>query len=177
MQDWLDQARKNNLTIQERGRCQLCSSRTEHGVAECVELASQVAPRVDHSVGVEKGTIFLSVDCHALQHSEIHGRWNNHFHLTRLNLILTDGVRWNYRLSPVLSAVVNQYKEGRDHEFIMAPNVGSRGALTVSDILDTSSEEEYVLKVWAWARQVYASYSDGHGIVQEVSRLFRARIA
>lgn len=177
MQDWIEQANKKNVAILQHGRCQFCFSRTERGVAECVEVASLATHKIDHPLGIEHRTIFLCVDAHALQHPEIHGRWNNHFHLARLNLILADQVRWEYPFSPVLSSVVNTYKAGRSDEFIPPPKAGSRGELTVTDVLDTNSPEEYVRIVWSWAQQVHSAYADGHEIAKEISRLFRNRIA
>jgi len=177
MQDWIDQANNNNIKIEDHGQCQFCLSRTEYGVSECVEVASLLTHKIEHSIGIEHMTIFLSVDAHALQHSEIHGRWNNHFHLTRLNLILAEQIRWNYQFSTVLSSVVNKYKEGKDNEFILSPQIGYRGALTVTDVLDTNSNEEYVRTVWDWAQQVFLSYRNGQEIVKEISQLFKKKIA
>jgi hypothetical protein len=177
MQDWKSQAAKSNTIIQDHGRCQFCLSRTENGVSDCVEAASLVTHKVDHGLGVDRMTIFLCVDAHALQHPEIHGRWNNHFHLTRLNLILREHIKWSYRFSSLLSSVVDKYKKGRDDELILPPPIGARGASTVTDVLDTSSNEEYVGIVWDWARQVYASYTNGHDIAMHISQQFREKIA
>ncbi|WP_069872288.1 DUF5946 family protein [Fusibacter sp. 3D3] len=93
-------------------------------------------------------TIFLCVDAHALQHAEIHGRWNNHFHLTRLNLILNENIKWNYKLSPLLSEVVDSYKASRLEERIIPPEIGKNGNSTVLDVCNTSDGEEYIKVVY-----------------------------
>lgn len=175
MQDWRQQAAKNSLNIIESGRCQLCDSKTEHGISECIDIANLVTHKIDHAAGVYTMTIFLCVDAHALQHSEIHGRWNNHFHLTRLRLILEDGFRWNYALSPLLSEVLDSYKIGKEWEIIQSPGIGMRGPMTVTDVQEASSEERYIDTAWAWAQSVYSAFSQGHQVAKEIANIFKGK--
>lgn len=127
MQEWQEQAKKNNLALIEKGECQLCGSKTSQGISECVEKSAYVTHRLRHDEGIKHMTVFLSVDAHALQHSEIHGRWSNHFHLTRLYLIFRENIKWNYKYSPILSDVVNLYKNNHLNEVIEAPEAKKEG--------------------------------------------------
>lgn len=172
MQDWKDQAEKNNLVIRDNGKCQLCGSETKKGLFECVEKSNYIAHKLNHDDGIRFMTIFLCVDAHALQHSEIHGRWNNHFHLTRLNLMLNMNIKWNYKLSPLLSEVINSYKIIHPDERIKAPEKEKRGVVTITDVEKSETDAEYIELVTEWAKGVYNSFTEGHEIVSRISHLF-----
>ena len=173
MQDWQVQAKKNELNILEDGKCQLCGSNTAKGLFECVGKSSLITHQFNHEDGIKYNTIFLCVDAHALQHSEIHGRWNNHFHLTRLNLILIENINWDYKLSPLLSNVVNSYKMKHLDEKIVSPEIGKRGFITISDVEKSSSDSDYIQLVNKWAVGVFESFIQGHEISKKISRLFK----
>jgi Family of unknown function (DUF5946) len=177
MQDWQAQTRKNGLEIRTTGRCQLCGSDTSHGISECFEMSAKVTNMIGHQSGVRELTVFLCVDSHALQHPEAHGRWSNHFHLTRLMLILDEKIQWSYRLSPLLSEILNAYKAGREEEIIQEPGIAERGLLTVSHVGAAASESEYVETVWKWADTVYQAYTSGHEVAGRVAKLFLKRTA
>ena len=87
MQDYIDKAKKNGVTLLGNGRCQFCDAETTRGIHECVEIFSLGFQMIDYSKIDNHLYRFLTVDAHTLQHPEIHGRWNNHFHLTRQHLI------------------------------------------------------------------------------------------
>jgi len=167
MQTWQEQSKKNGLTILEKGKCQLCGANTTKGIFECVEKSGLITHQLKHN------TIFLCVDAYALQHTEIHGRWNNHFHLTRLNLILNKNINWNYKLSPLLSNIINFYKYKHIDEKIIPPEIGKRGVLTITNIEKINSELEYIKMVNMWAVEVFESFINGHEIVDEISLLFK----
>ena len=122
-------------------------------------------------------SVFLCVDAHALQHAEIHGRWNNHFHLSRLHLILKDKVPWNYKYSVLLSEVLKSYKKANPIETIDRPERKKRGRITVIDVEGANSQEDYNEKVAKWADAVFESYHDGHAIAREVSILFTQKLS
>lgn len=176
MQKWQDQAEKNNLVISEKGDCQLCGSRTNGGIAECVEKAGYITTRESRINDTTQISIFLCVDAHALQHAEIHGRWNNHFHLSRLHLILQDKIVWEYKYSVLLSEILKSYKEIKPNEIIASPNRKKRGEITVTDIEGHSSDEQYLKMVTHWATSVFDSYSEGHDIAKEIANLFKQKI-
>lgn len=175
MQEWRDQAIKNNVHINENGQCQFCNAPLEQGVTQCVELSSMINHKLDHDAGIKNMTIFLCVDAHALQHTEIHGRWSNHFHLTRLELILNHNIVWNYKLSPLLSKVVDDYKKTHQEEKILPPKVGERGSLTAYDINMAKEDNEYIELVNRWANEVYTSFTNGHEISKKISSIFKAK--
>ncbi len=176
MQDWREQAKKKNVEIIKEGRCQFCGSPVEKGVTQCVEISSMIIHKLNHADGIKNMTIFMCVDAHALQHPEIHGRWNNHYHLTRLELILNENFQWNYKLSPLLSEVLDEYKKQHQNERIIPSEPGKRGSITAYDIDKTSSEEEYIELVKQWAKEVYESYLEGHKISKKIASKFKEKI-
>ena len=111
MQDLFDYAKKSGITLQIDGCCQFCGSSVSGGVFECHANCYHIAEILDFNNPLYYKTRFLSVDAMALQHCEIHGPWNNHIHLTRLFLIFEMGIDWNYSKTPLLSAIINQYKK------------------------------------------------------------------
>jgi hypothetical protein len=175
MQHWKDQAKKNGLTIVKEGSCQLCGAKLLYGIEECINVAANVGNKLDHAQAVKHMTLFLTVDAHALQHSEIHGRWNNHFHLTRLHLILYEHIQWTYTFSTLLSSVLDEYKISHLDETILTPI--DRGEITVADIDDTDDTNAYIKEVYDWARDVYRSYSHGHDVVINISDIFKTHLA
>ena len=88
MQDFMDQAAKNGVDLLNKGRCQFCGADYQKGIFDCMENYNSGLLLFDFNDPKYLLNRFLSVDAHALQHPEIHGRWSNHFHLTRLHLIL-----------------------------------------------------------------------------------------
>nr|WP_315472476.1 DUF5946 family protein [uncultured Undibacterium sp.] len=175
MPKWVEQAAKNDLEILEDGQCQLCGSDTLHGITECVNTAGKITHKISQEKGIQHMTIFLCVDAHALQHTLIHGRWNNHFHLTRLHLILQDGVQWNYDLTTVLNEVLDDYKQHHPNETSIEANAQHPLAITVIDVDASQDEEEYVALVWQWAEQVYASFSENHAIASTLAARFQKK--
>jgi len=176
MQDWNEFAQKNGLAIKDTGPCQLCNSEVSKGIIECIDIASQITHKLDHDLGVDKMTIFLCVDAHALQHSEIHGRWNNHYHLARLHLILKKNIKWNYKLSPLLSEVLDKYKVKNENEVIRNPMIGNRGVITVRTVNDSVGDDQYIRLVWAWADDVFNTFHESHDISDKISDLFLKRV-
>ena len=42
MQDWKGQAQKNDIIIDKLGDCQFCGAPLENGVAQCVDIFSNI---------------------------------------------------------------------------------------------------------------------------------------
>ncbi len=173
MKDYIEQAEKNEIELISNGNCQFCGSNVERGVYECMELFSLGFESLDYSKHENHFFRFLSVDAHTLQHPEIHGRWNNHFHLTRLHLILKYEVQWTYRLSPMLSDCLNVYKINRQDEYLEPPEIGRRGDITVLDVASNGQNEEKC-KEWIqqWARKVYVAWTAHHDTVDFIATKF-----
>ncbi len=169
MQDFFDQARKNGVTLLDTGRCQFCGADFPRGIYACMESYSNGLQLLDLDISEDRVSRFLSVDAHALQHSEIHGRWSNHFHLTRLNLILDKKEMWDYDKSPLLSDYLNGYKSNRPNEFLVPPMPLNRGRLTSKDLIMTSTTYECVKLIRTWAEEVYHSWSSAHSIVSQIA--------
>ncbi|MFZ6818169.1 DUF5946 family protein [Undibacterium sp. Ji22W] len=179
MPKWLEQAAKNELEILEDGQCQLCGSDTFHGITECVSTAGKITHKISQEKGIQHQTIFLCVDAHALQHTLIHGRWNNHFHLARLHLILVDHIQWTYDLTTILNEVLDDHKKQHPNEKIAEPDQAHQAKLTVIDVDASHDDDEYVRLVWEWAQQVYASFAEhdaiNHAIAQRLADSFKQK--
>lgn len=176
MQDYIQMAAKNNVTLHDEGPCQFCGGRTQRGVHECVEAFSFSFQSLDHSKQEDHVYRFLGVDAHCLQHPEIHGRWNNHFHLTRLHLIFEYQIFWTYQLSPQLSEHLNAYKEGKEDELLIPPPPGSRGLITSMDVRDVQedySQTKAMLR--KWGEEVYQIWRASHPVVGKIAATFIAK--
>ena len=103
MQDYINFTEKNGVTLLDNGKCQFCGANTKRGIHECLEIFNLGFQDIDLTKTENHMYRFLIVDAHTLQHPEIHGRWNNHFHLLRLHLIFEYKIMWTYKLSPKLS--------------------------------------------------------------------------
>jgi hypothetical protein len=104
-----------------------------------------------------------------LQHPEIHGRWSNHFHLTRLNLILDKKLKWDYKKSPQLSDYLDEYKFNRPNELLLPPKPLERGSMTVKNLTKATTTAECVEMIKKWAEEVYHSWSANHLLVSQIA--------
>ncbi|MEO9871439.1 DUF5946 family protein [Ekhidna sp.] len=173
MQDYISIAEKNNVVLLDKGVCQFCGANTTRGVHECVEIFSLGFQSIDYSKKENHSYRFLSVDAHTLQHPEIHGRWNNHFHLLRLHLIFIYKTHWNYQLSPKLSDHLNAYKVNKPDEFSIPPEIYQRGSITTTDIIARSNDEDKCKKmIKKWAEEVYQAWNDYHTLIDEIAKDF-----
>lgn len=173
MQDYIDLAEKNGITLIDNGKCQFCGANTERGIHECLEIFNLGFQGVDYSNVENQIYRFLVVDAHTLQHPEIHGRWSNHFHLSRLHLIFKYDVKWTYDLSPKLSDYLNTYKAHRKNEYLNIPEVLKRGHITTTDILEKSVNEK-ICKDWIkkWAVEVYHKWNLNHNTIDSIAKDF-----
>lgn len=173
MQDYTDIANKNGVTLLDNGKCQFCGAETTRGVHECVELFSLGFQMIDYSRAENHLYRFLSVDAHTLQHPEIHGRWNNHFHLTRQHLIFYYHINWNYKLSPKLSDYLNAYKADKSEEYLVPPEISERGSITTTNIMNNATNETSCREmVKKWGIEVYNSWSRHHELVDRIASGF-----
>ncbi|GAB5472685.1 MAG: hypothetical protein Mars2KO_07840 [Maribacter sp.] len=173
MQNYIDLAAKNGVSLIGVGDCQFCGSKTERGIHECVEIFSLGFQAIDYSKPENHLFRFISVDAHTLQHPEIHGRWSNHFHLTRQHLMFYYNIKWNYMLSPKLSDHLNNYKIHHSEEYLEPPAILKRGRITTTDVLDNSSTESNCQKmIDQWGRKVYDSWSQNLEIVNRIAQGF-----
>lgn len=169
MQDYIDIAARNGVTLIDHGSCQFCGAKTKRGIHECLEIFNLGFQGIDFSSPEHHIFRFLIVDAHTLQHPEIHGRWNNHFHLTRLHLIFRYQVNWTYQLSPKLSDHLNRYKMKHPNEYLTPPPALYRGTITTTDVQDSKDVKKIVMQ---WAQEVYSVYQDHHNIVDRIAQNF-----
>lgn len=169
MQGFIDQANKNGVVLLDIGRCQFCGADYQKGIFECMDNYNNGLQLLDFNNFEHHVSRFLSVDAHALQHPEVHGRWSNHFHLTRLNLILDKKQTWDYKTSPLLSDYLNHYKQNRPNEFLEVPKPLDRGKLTAKDLTKATSSCECIEQIKKWAEEVYHSWSSNHSIVSQIA--------
>ncbi|MES2780297.1 MAG: DUF5946 family protein [Bacteroidota bacterium] len=169
MQDFIDQARKNGVILEHTGNCQLCGAAYEGGIFECMDHYNKGTELLDFADIENHLYRFLSVDAHALQHPEIHGRWSNHFHLTRLYLLFEKKVVWNYQKSPLLSQYLNEYKKNNPTELLIPPPPGQRGEITGKALSIASTSQECTTIIHNWANAVYQSWHDYHPLVSVIA--------
>ncbi len=176
MQDFIDQAAKNGVVLIDNGKCQFCGADYQKGIFECMENYNKGLEHLDFNDSKNHLFRFLSVDSHALQHPEIHGRWSNHFHLTRLHLILVQKQTWDYNKSPRLSDYLNQYKSNNPNELLKTPESLNRGKITAKDLTNSTTAEECAQMIIRWATEVYHSWNSNHEIVSHIAESFLANI-
>ncbi|WP_298313230.1 DUF5946 family protein [uncultured Aquimarina sp.] len=173
MQNYIDLALKNGVTLLSDGACQFCGANTKRGIHECLEIFNLGFQDIDFSKVENHIYRFLIVDAHTLQHPEIHGRWNNHFHLSRLHLVFEYDIKWDYKLSPKLSNYLNKYKIHKQNEYLTPPEILKRGNITAIDIKDKSTNEKDCKElIRKWAVGVYEKWSIHHHIVDDIAKGF-----
>ena len=168
MQNFIDQAAKNGIELYGKGKCQFCGADFQRGIFECMNNYNNGLDLLDFNNSENHIFRFLSVDAHALQHPEIHGRWSNHFHLTRMNLILDKKLKWDYKKSPLLSDYLNEYKLNRPNEFLTAPKLLERGSMTTKDLAKATTANECVELIKKWADEVYQAWTANHLKVSQI---------
>lgn len=175
MQDYIDFAQKNGVQLLATGPCQFCGAATTKGIHECLNIFNLDFQNIDFSSPEHHIYRFLLVDAHTLQHPEIHGRWNNHFHLSRLHLVFEYKVNWTYADSPLLSQYLNQYKLNKTNEYLSPPPVLARGKITSTDILKhRQNATACKTAIKNWANEVYQKYNQYHPIVDGIAKDFLA---
>lgn len=176
MQDFIDQARKNGVMLFDRGQCQFCGADYQKGIFDCMDNYNVGFELIDFSNAENHVLRFLSVDAHALQHPEIHGRWSNHFHLTRLNLIVDKKQTWDYKKSPLLSNYLNEYKLDKPNELLTVPKPLERGRITAKDVSHAITAEECAELIKSWTNAVYDAWHANHSLVSQITEGFLTRI-
>ncbi len=175
MQDIISFAEKNGVTLLDKGRCQFCGAATERGVFECLDIFNFGFDGLDLSAQENHIYKFYIVDAHTLQHPEIHGRWSNHFHLTRLHLMFAYDVQWTYQHSPRLSDCLNHYKKSRADEVLQPPPLLQRGRITTTDIQKSSANVDVCKAgIKSWAKEVYQTWKAHHTTVDPIAQIFLA---
>lgn len=172
MKDFIDQAAINGIELIASGPCQFCGAHMERGIFECYELANSVVYGLDLSDPAQRIVRFMSVDAHALQHPEIHGRWSNHFHLTRLRLVLGHNVSWRYEDSSRLSTILNQHKLARAEEVLAPPS--HRGSLTTEQLRRAGSGDPLAQFIRSWAEEVHSTWGHHHDLLEPIVDEFLA---
>ncbi len=173
MQSYIDLAAKNGVELHDEGNCQFCGAHAQRGIHECLEVFNLGFKQIDFNLPENHIYRFFIVDAHTLQHSEIHGRWNNHFHLSRLHLIFKYQIHWTYQLSPKLSTHLKLYKQRHPDEHLAPPNVLERGKITSSDISalsDSCQASELKSQIKNWASEVYSIWSLHHATVDQIAQ-------
>ncbi|MBV6645506.1 MAG: hypothetical protein KI790_08645 [Cyclobacteriaceae bacterium] len=175
MQDYISLAAKNGITLDDEGPCQFCGALTTGGIHECIEIFSLGFQVIQYANPDNHLHRFMSVDAHTLQHPEIHGRWNNHFHLTRQHLIFRYNVQWTYQLSPRLSDYLNRYKADKSDEFLTPPKIMERGSITTTHIKSQSKNSADCRKwIENWGKEVYQAWDQHHDLVDAIAQGFLA---
>lgn len=178
MQDYISLAEKNGVTLKATGPCQFCGANTTRGVHECMDIFNLGFKEIDFNRAENHIFRFLIVDAHTLQHPEIHGRWSNHFHLTRLHLIFHHGIAWRYELSPILSDRLNRFKRENPDEVLSPPPALMRGKISSTDLSDSGADLSELKKmIEDWARKVYEAWGDNLSAIEPIAKRFLNEIS
>jgi len=176
MQDILSFAQKNNVQLLGTGNCQFCGAICSKGVFECIENYTNLLDFLEQQSLREHFTRFMSIDAHALQHSEIHGRWSNHFHLTRLFLVLENNVVWDYKKSPQLSNHLKEYKIKHSNEKLQVPSLFDRGNINSTILCEINQKEGTFTTIRNWAESVFEAWKSNRDIIQYISEGFLKKL-
>jgi len=168
MQNIMRQAQKKGIKLKDYGRCQFCGSNIKGGVFECFDVFNDLQIHFMDGSGVNQ---FIFVDAHCLQHSEVHGKWNNNLHLTRMYLMLEKEIEWEYSKTSRLSNVLDLYKSSHPDILIPALPVQERGHVTVMDLIELK-QKEFESMLFKWANDVYRSYVRFHPSAKVVGDLY-----
>jgi hypothetical protein len=142
--------------------CARCGANVPGGTEGCWKLFHKVLA-LEYSDPAYGAVHLLTVDAHALQHSEDHSPRSNAFHLIRLCMLLEhDG---DPRIGQNPQWFQAQINGNRKAPFLEHPM--DRGSITVADVHDTASPEEHVERVYRWARSVWEAYSAYHEWVRQ----------
>lgn len=174
MQDYRDFAAKNGVELLEKGPCQFCGANLSEGIAACVEAFNTgLDAKIDFYNPANLIYKIMSVDAHTLQHPEIHGRWNNHLHLTRLHLVFKHEVIWTHNSTVKLSRQLNKHKQYNRDEYLHPPKKLERGEITIDQLVQkTLNEESCKIMIEKWAKSVYDSWKVHHTTVEIVAKMF-----
>ncbi len=172
MQDFIKQAQKNGIELISKGNCQFCGADIDGGIFECMDIYNNKVLFSNYSMSNGNNTNFLMADTHALQHPEIHGRWNNHIHLIRMHVILNRSIEWNHKMTSILSNFFNKYKEKNPDEILIAPPILNRGKTTAREISSATSTIEYDELVNRWANEVFQAWNQHHQLISNIADHF-----
>ena len=137
--------------------CARCGAIVPGGTEGCHALFAEVLA-LEYTDPSYAAAHLLTVDAHALQHSEDHGVKNNAFHLIRLCWILEHGG----------DPRIGQGPRWLQVQFDGLPEVPAlepparRGEVTVADVHGASGPEDHVERVRRWARSVWEAWNDHH---------------
>lgn len=151
MQTFRQQAAKNRVTLAETGACQFCGAAVERGVEQCLELFASLSGLLKREKEYAAAHLF-SVDAHALQHPEIHGKLSNHIHLLSLCLMLERGA--SSAIGTRKPAVEKFMALGREWPVLAPPPPGLRGSLTARDVAAAAADERAPI-ARRWAEEVW----------------------
>jgi hypothetical protein len=142
--------------------CTRCGAVVPGGTAGCWRLFREVLA-LEYSDPAYGAVNLMTVDAHALQHSEDHGPRSNAFHLIRLCWLLEhegdprlgQGPRW----------LQVQFDGNRAHP-VLEPPV-DRGRITIADVHGAASADEHAERVHRWASSVWEAWSAYHEWARE----------
>ena len=137
--------------------CSYCQAPVEGGVEGCKTIFVSLNER-EYSYREYGKVNLLTVDAHALQHPEIHGKKNNAFHLLSLCWLL------EYNGNTAIGATPRWLQQYFSHKLnlpqIVPPQ--QRGEITVIDLVNIQDASEYHKFAKLWASSVWQSWQKHH---------------
>ena len=135
----------------------MCGAAIEEGDDGCQKLFEDVLA-LEYSNPVCGRTHLITVDCYALQHSEVRRAQSSAFHLLRLGWILMrDG-------NPQIGKTDLDFKryvgDLRHFPHLEAPE--NRGSVTIVDLVLAKNAEEHGKTALVWAKSVWNAWEIHH---------------
>ena len=141
----------------------MCGSLVEGGEEGCQKLFEKVLA-LEYSDLAFGAVHLITVDCYALQHSEIHRPYSNAFHLLRLGWIqLRDG---NPKIGKTDLDFKRYAKDLRTFPFLQPPK--DRGKITIVDVANALDAAAHKKIVEAWGKETWDAWAAYHAWVDKL---------
>jgi hypothetical protein len=150
----------------DSARCVSCGAGLPPGFGSCAEVFAAVCAR-EYTDPAYGAVHLLSVDAHALQHSEDHGPRSNAFHLMRLCHLLERG--GDPRLGSGPSRARAKAFEGDYRQFPFLEPPAHRGEITVGDVFEDRGPDDHAERVRQWACSVWEAWEPHHDWAREMA--------
>jgi hypothetical protein len=139
--------------------CARCGARVRGGTQGCWDLFNGLLA-LEYSDSEYAAVHLLSVDAHALQHSEDHGIKNKCYHLVDLSWLLEQN--GDPRVGSTPAWLQKAFDGMPQLPTLTPPPAGKRGAVTVADVICAATPQEHRERVYRWARSVWDAWSEHH---------------
>ena len=135
----------------------MCKAKVVGGEEGCQKLFERVLKK-EYSNPAYGGVHLLTMNCYALQHSEIHRKNSNAFHLLRLGWMLAR--EKDKKIGKTELDFRSYAKDLRNFPFLSPPQ--NRGKMTIADIPLDKDAKVHARCVVKWANEVWRAWEAHH---------------